>query len=66
MVRLIRWNVPGLYQNNAHRILKWITKYSDIFIRNENGEAVVYGVPIHGSNFKSLYKSMVSNKQNLN
>ena len=34
--------------------------------RNENGEAVVYGDAIPGSKFKSRFKSMVSNQQNLN
>ena len=34
--------------------------------RNTNKEAVVYGDAIPGSNFKSLFKSMVSNQQNLN
>ena len=38
----------------------------DILTRNENGEAVVYGDAILGSNFKLLFKSMVSNQQNLN
>ena len=66
MARVVRWNVPGLYQQNAHRLLKKITKHADILTRNENGEAVVYGDAIPGSNFKSLFKSMVSNQQNLN
>ena len=34
--------------------------------RNENCKAVVYGNAISGGNFKSLFKSMVSNQQNLN
>ena len=33
--------------------------------RNENWEAVVYGDALPGSNFKSLFKSMVSNQQDL-
>ena len=33
--------------------------------RNENGEAVVYGDAIPGSNFKSLFKSMVINQLDL-
>ena len=33
--------------------------------RHENGEAVVYGDAIPGSNFKSLFKLMVSNQQDL-
>ena len=66
MARVIRWNVPGLYQQKAHRLLKWITENPDILTRNENGEAVIYGDAIPYSNFKSLFKSMVSNQQNLN
>ena len=66
MAKVIRWNVPGLYQKNAHRLLKKITEHADILTRNENGEAVIYGNAIPGSNFKSLYKSMVSNQQSLN
>ena len=45
----------------AHRLFKKITEHVDIFTRNENGEAVIYGNAISGSNFKSLFKSMVSN-----
>ena len=66
MARVICWNVPGLYQQNAHRLLKKITEHADILTRNENCEAVVYGDAIPGSNSKSLFKSMVSNQQNLN
>ena len=66
MARVIRWNVPGLYQQNAHRLLKRITDNPDILTRNKNGEAVIYGDAIPGSNFKSLFKSMVSNQENLN
>ena len=66
MARVIRWNVPGLYQQKAHRLLKKITEHPNILTRNEHGEAVVYGDAIPGSNFKSLFKSMVSNQQNLN
>ena len=66
MARVIRWNVPGLYQQKAHRLLKIITEHPNIFTRNENGEAVVCGDAIPGSNFKSLIKSMVSHQQNLN
>ena len=47
-------------------MLKKITEHADIFTRNENGEAVIYGNAIPGSNFKSLFKSIVSNQQNLN
>ena len=66
MARVIRWNVPGLYQLTAHRLLKKITEHADILTRNENGEAVIYGNAISGSNFKSLFKSMVKNQHNLN
>ena len=61
MARVIRWNIPGVYQQKAHRLLKKITEQPDILTRNENGEAVVYGDAIPGSNFKSLFKSIVSN-----
>ena len=66
MARVIRWNVPGLYQQKAHSHLKRITENPNILTRNENGEAVIYGDAISGSNFKSLFKSRVSNQQNLN
>ena len=61
MARVIRWNIPGVYQQNAHRLLTKITEKPDIVTKNKNGEAVVYGDAIPGSNFKSLYKSMDSN-----
>ena len=64
--RVIRWNIPGVYKQKAHKLLKKITEQPDILTRNENGEAIVYGDAIPGSNFKSLFKSMVSNQQNLN
>ena len=66
MKRVIRWNIPGVYQQKAHKLLKKITQQPDILTRNENGEAVVYGDAIPGSNLKSLFKSMVSNQQNMN
>ena len=66
MARVIRLNIPGVYQQKAHRLLKKITEQPDILTRNTNGEAVVYGDAISGSNFKSLFKSMVSNQQNSN
>ena len=66
MARVIRWNVPGIFQQQAHRLLKKITEHPNILTRNENGEALVYGDAIPGSNFKSLFKSMVRNQQNLN
>ena len=66
MAKVIRWNVPGLYQQKAHRLVKKITEHPDILTTNDNGEAVVYGDAIPGSNLKSPFKSMVSNQQNLN
>ena len=66
MARVIRCNVPCLYQQQAFRLLKKITEHADILTRNQNGEAVVYGNAILGSNRKSLFESIVSNKQNLN
>ena len=65
MERVIRWNIPCIYQQTANRLQKKITELPDILIWNENGEAVVYGDAIPGSNFKSLYKSMVSNQPDL-
>ena len=56
MARVIRWNVPGLYKQKAHRLLKKITEHPNILTRNENGEAVVYGDAIPASIFKSLFK----------
>ena len=40
MARVIWWNVPGLYQQKAHRLLTKITEKANILSRNENGEAV--------------------------
>ena len=65
MAKVIRWNLPGIYQQNAHFLLKKITEHRNIFTRNENWEAVVYGDAILNNNFKSLLKSMVRNQQNL-
>ena len=65
MARVIWWNVPGLYQQKAHWLLKKITEHPNILTRNEHGEAVVYGDAIPISNFKSLFKSMMNNQQNL-
>ena len=66
MARVIRWNGLGLYQRIAHRLLKKITEHPNIITRNENGKAVVNVDTIPNSNFKFLFKSMVSNQQNLN
>ena len=66
MARVIRWNILGVYQQQAHRLLKKITEKPDMLSRNEKGKVVVYGDAIPGSNFKSLFKSMVSNQQYLN
>ena len=66
MARVIRWNVFGLYQQTVHRLLKKITEHPYFLTRNENGKAVVYEDAIFGSNIKSLFKSIVSNQQNLN
>ena len=66
MARVIRWNVPGLYQQQAHRLLKKITEHPNIITKNENGKAVVNGDAIPDSNLKLLLKSMVSNQHNLN
>ena len=66
MARVIQWNIPGLYQQKAHRLLKKITEHPNILTRNENEKAVVYGDAIPGSNFKSLFKWLVRNQQNLN
>ena len=65
MARVIWWNVPGLSQQKAHRLLKKITEHADILTRNENGEAVIYWNAIPGSYFKSVFISMVSNQKNL-
>ena len=56
MAKISRWNIPGLYQQKAHRLLRRITENSDILSRNENGEAVVDGDAIPNSYFKSLFK----------
>ena len=66
MARVIRWNIPGLYQQKGHKLLQKITEHADILTRNKSGQAVVYGDAIPNSNFKSLFKLIVSNKQNVN
>ena len=38
---VIRWNIDGLYQAKARRLLKRITENKGILDRNEAGEAVV-------------------------
>ena len=63
---VIRWNVPGLYPQNAHNLLRSITKHADFLTDNKNGKDVIYKNAIRGSNFKSLFKSIMSNQQNLN
>ena len=65
MARVIRWNGPGLYQKNAHRLLKKISEHQYILTKNEKEEAVLYEDAIPGSNFESLFKLMVSNQQKL-
>ena len=66
MAREIRWNVPGLYRQKKHRLVKRITENPDILTKNENRQAVIYKNAIPGSNFKLLFKLMVSNQQILN
>ena len=66
MAKVICWNVHGLYQQKAHWLLKKIMEIADIFTHNYNGTAVVYRDLMLGSNFKLLFKSMLSNQQNLN
>ena len=38
MARVIRRNVLGLYQQQAHRLLKRITDHAEILTRNETGK----------------------------
>ena len=66
MARVILWNVPDLYQQNANRLFKKITEHPDLLTRTDNWKAVDYRDGIPGSYFKSLFISMVSNQQNLN
>ena len=65
MARVIRLKLPGLYQQKVHLLFKKISEHPNILTRNKNGKAVVYGDAIFGSNFKLLFKSIVSNQQNL-
>ena len=65
ITRVICWNILGVYQQTTHRLLKKITEQPNILTRNEQGESVVYGDAIPGSNFKSRFKSMVSNQLDL-
>ena len=56
-----------VYINNKRTdFVKKITEDPNINTRTENVEAVVYKDAIPGSNFKSLFKSIMSNQQNLN
>ena len=66
MARVIRWNVPDLYQQKKHRLLKKITEHADILTKNKYGKTLIYGNAIFGSNLKMRFKSMGSNKQNIN
>ena len=66
MARKNFWKVPALYKQKAHRLLKNISEHADILTRKKNKEAVIYGNAISGSNFKSLFKLMVSNQPNVN
>ena len=52
MARVIRLNVPDLYQQKAHRLLKKITKHPNILTRNEYREDIVYDDAIPSRNFK--------------
>ena len=54
-----------MYTNKSAQTAKKIMKHADILTRNKTGEPVIYGNANINSNFKSLFKSMVSN-QNLN
>ena len=36
MATVIRCNVPGLYQQKTHRLIKKITKHPNLVTRNEN------------------------------
>ena len=62
---VIKWNIDGLYKAKARKLLKRITENKGILDRNEAVEAVVYREAIPGSNFKSLFTSMVSRRQDL-
>ena len=67
----IKWQekFDGMYLVYTHKkrtdFLKQIKKHHDILTKNENKETVIYGDLILNSNFKSLFKSMVSNQNNL-
>ena len=50
----------------AQRLSNKIREHAGILTRNKYKAAVVYGNAIPGKNYKSLFKSMVSNQHNLN
>ena len=65
MARVIRWNLLGLYQQKAHRILKKSRRIQILLLEMKTGRAVVYKEAIPDRNFKSLFKSMVINQNDL-
>ena len=51
---------------NAHKLLKEIIEHAYILTKHKNGKALANGDAIPSSNFKSIFKSMVSNQPNFN
>ena len=61
-----QFGIQRMYEPKAKKLLLKITGHSDILTRNAAGEMVVHGKAEQGTNFDSLFKSMVTQKPNLN
>lgn len=61
-----QFGIQRMYEQKAKKLLMKITQHSDILTRNADGEIVVHGKAEPGTNFDSLFKSMVTPKTDLN
>ena len=60
------FGIQRMYEPKAKKLLMKITEHSNILTRNSSGEMVVNGKAEPGTNFDSLFKSMVTPKADLN
>lgn len=63
---LQEFGIQRMYEQKAKKLLMKITQHSNILTRNSSGEMVVNGKAEPGTNFDSLFKSMVTPKSDLN
>jgi hypothetical protein len=61
-----QFGIQRMYEPKAKKLLLKITQHSDILTRNAAGEIVVHGKAEPGTNFDTLFKTMVTQKPNLN